>query len=139
MSVSDQDDKTARITSDAGKAFVDNRQHFKGTLRDFSILEICQIVIQGGKSGQLLVFRPDEEDLYAYIYFIKGHFVHAKCRFTEHDIRLGEEGLAYIFQMKEGTFDFIFDKLTSETTIQGDTMSLLMNACHKVDEARRTG
>jgi len=140
MSISDQDDKkVARTTTDEGKDFVDKRQHFKGSIRDFSILEICQIVIRGEKSGQLLIFRPNEEDLHAYIYFAKGRFVHAKYRFADHDVRRGDEVLAHIFQMKEGEFDFILDKSTSETSIRGDTMSILMNACHKADEASRVG
>jgi len=137
MNVSDQDDSRASRITSAGVHLRDERQHFQGKLGDFSVLELCHILIQGGKSGQLLLFLPEEEELHAYIYFSKGQFVHAKYRFAPDDIRQGDAVLGNILQMKEGTFDFIFDKPASAITIQGDSMSLLMDACHKADEANR--
>jgi len=112
----------------------DERQHLNGNLADFSVIDLCQILIQGQKTGQLLLFEEGEEELHAYIYFTKGQFVHAKFRASPDDIRAGEEVLSRILSLKKGKFDFIFNKEPSAITIHGDAMQLLMEACRQADE-----
>lgn len=112
----------------------DQRQHLQGNLADFSVIDLCQILIQGQKTGQLLLYAAGETELHAYIYFAKGQFVHAKFRASPDDIRAGEEVLSRILELKKGSFDFIFNKEPSTITIHGDAMQLLMEACRRADE-----
>lgn len=113
----------------------DQRQHLKGSLREFSVIDLCQILIQGQKSGQLLLFRDGDAELYAYIYFAKGQFVHGKLRGASGEVQSGDTVLSKILKLKNGHFDFIFNKEPSAITIHGDAMQLLMEACRQADEA----
>lgn len=112
----------------------DERQHFKGRLSEFSVIDLCQILIQGTKTGQLLLYRNNETEIVAYIYFYCGGMIHAKHRDGVDGTYEGADVLPLILKMKEGGFDFVFDKSCPKTTIKGDPMSLLMDACRRADE-----
>jgi PAS domain-containing protein len=113
----------------------DERHHMRGTLSEFSVIDLCQILIQGTKTGQLLIYRPNENEVGAYIYFYCGGIVHAKFRDPNGNVSEGEQSLPQSLKIREGNFDFIFNKASPKTTIQGDPMGLLMEACRKADEA----
>jgi hypothetical protein len=103
-----------------------------GMLSEFSVIDLCQILIQGTKTGQLLIYPPQSEELQAYLYFYCGSIVHAK----HSDGFEGESAIAPIVKIRQGTFEFIYNKTASITTIQGDPMGLLMDACRVNDERR---
>lgn len=108
-------------------------QHLKGNLAEFSIVDLCQILVQGTKTGQLVIYLPEApEKPAAYIYFYCGSIVHAKHQ----DGFVGVDALAPILSIRKGTFDFLFNRNSPENTISGDPMGLLMDACRKVDEKK---
>jgi PAS domain-containing protein len=108
----------------------DTRQHLKGSLAEFSVIDLCQILIQGGKTGQLLIYEDGSEELMAYIYFDRGQIVHAKHRAGLE----GVEALPLAVRTRHGRFDFIFNKSSSQHTVDGDPMGLLMDAVRLADE-----
>jgi PAS domain-containing protein len=129
----DQVENTKSETPDSTSTETkDEREHLKGKLDEFSVIDLCQILIQGTKTGQLLLYKPNEEELTAYIYFYCGAITHAKHR----DGFEGIDSLPQIMKIKKGRFDFIFNKSTPKTTIQGDPMGLLMDACRQMDETK---
>lgn len=104
-----------------------------GDLAEFSVIDLCQILIQGTKTGHLKIAADDLEDLYGSLYFYCGSIVHAET--TADNIR-GVDALAQIVSLRKGVFDFAFDVSSPETSIKGDAMGLLMEACQKVDERK---
>ncbi|MFZ5806200.1 MAG: DUF4388 domain-containing protein [Verrucomicrobiota bacterium] len=107
-------------------------QRLKGDLTEFSVIDLCQILIQGTKTGKLLIRRHTEDEPVACIYFYCGGIVHA-----EHlpSSMVGIDALAHVLKIREGSFDFVFHQSAPQTTISGDPMGILMDACRKADEA----
>lgn len=103
-------------------------RNLQGSLTEFSIIDLCQILIQGSKSGHLEV--TDESSATHSIFFFAGGIVHAE---TSDGIE-GPEALPVIVGLKSGTFDFHFEVDSPKQSITGDAMGHLMDACQKVDE-----
>gem|GEM_PF-765677 len=104
-----------------------------GDLAEFSVIDLCQILIQGTKTGHLKIAVSDLEDLYGSIYFYCGSIVHAET--APYSFK-GVDALTQIVSLRKGIFDFAFDISSPETSIKGDAMGLLMEACQKVDELK---
>lgn len=104
-----------------------------GDLAEFSVIDLCQILIQGTKTGHLKIAVDDLDNLYGSLYFYCGSIVHAET--TADNVR-GIDALTQIVSLRKGVFDFAFDVSSPETSIKGDAMGLLMEACQKVDERK---
>lgn len=114
-----------------GTAEEDLAQKMTGDLSEFSIVDLSQILIQGTKTGHLVIKDAHTKEVTGEIYFYCGAMVHAVFR----DGTVGEPALYYIMGFREGLFEFIFDASSPEQTIQGDGLSILMEACRQMDES----
>ncbi|MEM6821206.1 MAG: DUF4388 domain-containing protein [Verrucomicrobiota bacterium] len=100
-----------------------------GNLADFSMIDLCQIISQGGKTGCLVVENPDTGHV-GKIYFIDGQIIHAFTNEGHHAI----DALPVLLSLRDGHFAFHLGEQPEEATISGDTMGLLMEACQNIDE-----
>lgn len=99
-----------------------------GSLSNFSVIDLCQILSQGGKTGRLEIARVGSGQ--GAIYFNEGRICHAACEGNAG----GTDDLHTLLATREGRFEFILGDLPGYTTIEGDTMGLLMEACQHIDE-----
>lgn len=103
-----------------------------GDLSEFSVIDLCQILIQGTKTGCLRVFEAPGLPLQGELYFYCGSIIHSQTP----DGTRGTDSVEKIVGLRRGAFDFEFDASAPETTIKGDAMGILMDACRKVDESQ---
>lgn len=107
----------------------ENSNHLlNGDLSEFSIIDLCQILVQGTKTGHLIITDPDEKN--HHIYFDEGVIIHAETA----DRHTGVNGLKRIVNQRNGSFNFKFDENSPMKTIHGDSMGNLMQACQSIDE-----
>lgn len=104
-------------------------QNLAGNLSDFSMIDLCQILSQGHKTGCLVIENADTGHI-GKLYFISGQIVHG---FTNEGYQ-GVEALPALLGMHSGTFAFQLNEQPEEVTIEGDTIGLLMEACQNIDE-----
>jgi len=102
----------------------------RGKLTDFSVIDLAQILVQGTKTGQLMLLRQKEPRYVGSIYFYCGAIVHAEAL----NSLSGEDALPALLNMKDGSFEFLFNQNSPVTTIDGDAMGILMDACRRADE-----
>ncbi|MDD5261045.1 MAG: DUF4388 domain-containing protein [Methylacidiphilales bacterium] len=100
-----------------------------GRLAEFSVIDLSQILVQGTKTGQL-VLRNTSGHTAGSIYFYCGSIVHAEC----YDGSFGVDALPVLLAFREGEFEFVFNQGSPAHTISGDATAILMEACRKVDE-----
>jgi Asp-tRNA(Asn)/Glu-tRNA(Gln) amidotransferase C subunit len=113
----------------------DGNRHLRGDLAEFSMVDLCQILIQGTKTGRLLVSAAEGEAPLGEVFFYCGSIVHAE---TAEGIA-GADALGHVVSYRTGYFDFIFDENSPQVTIKGDSMGLLMEACRMLDESATKG
>ncbi len=102
----------------------------RGTLRDFSLADIIQLVAFGQKTGILRVVWPGGE---ASIHFVRGEVVHARS--PNH---MGEEAVYELFRVEDGQFEFHnSSEPPPQRTITVDATNLVMEAARVLDESRR--
>lgn len=82
----------------------------EGDLKDFSILDLINLVVMSKKKGAL-IFRPKAGDEWR-IYFDEG-----KVKHVIHDDKEGEKVLERLVTLKEGPFLFDTSKTTEQTSI----------------------
>lgn len=104
----------------------------RGKLSDFSVIDLAQILVQGTKTGQLMLLRSKEPRYMGSIYFYCGSIVHAE---TMSQLS-GEEAMPSLLSMKQGSFEFLFNQNSPVVTINGDAMGILMDACRRADELK---
>ncbi|NJK92067.1 MAG: DUF4388 domain-containing protein [Blastochloris sp.] len=102
----------------------------RGKLTDFSVIDLAQILVQGTKTGQLMLLRRTEPRYVGSIYFYCGSIVHAEAL----NSMAGEDALPALLSLKEGSFEFLFNQNSPTVTIHGDAMGILMDACRRADE-----
>lgn len=111
----------------AGESFLE----LKGSLRNFSLPDIVQLLGTTRRTGVLIVTAgPDKGS----IYFDEGNIVHAAYRNDR-----GQEAIAKVFLEGEGSFQFLADVEAPEKTVALDWMNVLMEAARVTDEAQRDG
>ncbi|MGF1678605.1 MAG: DUF4388 domain-containing protein [Candidatus Methylacidiphilales bacterium] len=103
-----------------------------GSLADFSMIDLCQILAQGSKTGCLNVQNPQTGQI-GKLFFYGGQIVHA---FTNEGFE-GVEALPSLLGMREGDFAFQLGEQPETMSIEGDTIGLLMEACQNIDEKNR--
>ncbi len=100
-----------------------------GSLLDFTLVDVAQLVIFSRKTGTLVLRRGHEE---SYLHFDHGQLVHAR----KGDLS-GDEAAYSIFESTTGHFEFLTGETTSEKTISLDSTHFLMEAARRHDEAQR--
>ncbi len=99
-----------------------------GSLSNFSVIDLCQILSQGGKTGRLEISCEGQGD--GAIYFEDGSICHAAWAENSG----GVDDLNSLLATRDGRFEFIVGEQPGYYTIEGDTMGLLMEACQYIDE-----
>jgi PAS domain-containing protein/Asp-tRNA(Asn)/Glu-tRNA(Gln) amidotransferase C subunit len=108
-----------------------DRPPLRGNLSDFSLIDLCQILVQGTKTGHLrLQFGSGSG---GDVYFYCGAIVHA-C--TDKGDQ-GMDALPVLMRESQGSFEFNFDVGSPAQSIEGDAMGILMDACRLADESAR--
>lgn len=100
---------------------------FEGSLNDFSMAEIIQLLNLNQRSGTLHV----EAELRGEIVFKNGNMIFAKFGELE-----GEEAIYKAVPQKEGTFHFKPGEVKPTRNIEGATMNVLLEACRQADESK---
>jgi hypothetical protein len=103
----------------------------KGSLRNFWLPDIMQLIGSARRTGLLLITIGGNR---ASLFFEEGNIVHADYR----DLA-GQAVLNHIFQEQEGSFQFLADALTEEKNYHADWMSAIMEAARVNDEAGQGG
>jgi hypothetical protein len=99
-----------------------------GTLSDFSIVDIVQVLSMTQKSGTLVLGQKGKE---AGLALEKGEVRHAWVDNLE-----GEDAFYRLLEWDEATFSFESGRRPAKTTIQTPTMTLLMEGARRKDETK---
>ncbi len=102
----------------------------EGTLDDFELTDILQIIQMGNKDGTLIIEHPSGEK--AYIFVEKSIVVHAEC-----GGETGDLAIAKIFGWNKGKFRFEVGQKTEKKTINMPIPTLIMEVARKIDEWNR--
>ena len=103
--------------------------YFSGKLELFSAVDLLQLLVQGGKTGRLVLMAPAKEDKPYHIFLSGGAIVHA--------IGEGKEGTSALWRalaLREGDFNFVYGDSYPVQTIDERPMNLLLEACRRQDE-----
>ncbi|MBX2823553.1 MAG: DUF4388 domain-containing protein, partial [Gammaproteobacteria bacterium] len=103
--------------------------NLSGSLADFSMIDLCQILSQGNKTGCLNIENGETGQI-GKMFFNQGQIIHG---YTNEGYE-GVESLPALLGMRSGDFIFQLDEQPEQVTIEGDTMGLLMEACQNLDE-----
>jgi hypothetical protein len=98
-----------------------------GTLGEFSLADIIQLINMGGKSGRLALMNGSFGE--GSLYFEGGFVVHASCDSLE-----GEAAAQSLISLDGGTFEFTPGETPSKKTVMLAGYELLMRVAQKVDE-----
>ncbi len=112
-----------------GSGSGEEKHNLSGSLADFSMIDLCQILSQGNKTGCLNIENAATGQI-GKMYFHAGQIIHG---FTNEGYE-GVESLPALLGMKQGDFNFQLNEQPEHMTIEGDTMGLLMEACQNLDE-----
>ena len=99
-----------------------------GTLSDFPIVDIVQVLSMTQKTGTLVLGQKGKE---AGLAMDKGEVRHAWVDNLE-----GEDAFFRLLDWTEATFSFESGRRPSKTTIQTPTMTLLMEGARRKDETK---
>lgn len=108
------------------------RPPLRGNLSDFSVIDLCQILVQGTKTGHLRL-EPLGNHTAGDIFFYCGSIIHAMTDAGH----TGQEAIPELMRAQNGAFEFNFDVASPVSTIEGDAMGILMDACRVADESAR--
>jgi hypothetical protein len=98
-----------------------------GTLGEFSLADIIQLINMGGKSGRLALRNGSSSK--GSLYFEGGFVVHASLGSLE-----GEGAAQSLIAIDEGTFEFTPGEIPGKKTIMLAGYELLMRVAQQVDE-----
>jgi hypothetical protein len=99
----------------------------KGSLKNFPLPDIIQLIGMGRRSGVLAV-TSDEDDK-ASIYFDGGEMIHAEYGALE-----GAQVIYQLFKKQDGSFQFASGESSPKRSIHADWMSIIMEAARRYDE-----
>ncbi|MDW7709112.1 MAG: DUF4388 domain-containing protein [Deferrisomatales bacterium] len=103
----------------------------RGSLEDFSLPDIIQLVGSGRKTGVLRLQSPQGS---AALFFEGGKVVHVEALGAQ-----GEEAVSLLFDLPGGSFRFQTDVPPSLRTIALDPAKLVLEAARLADEGRSSG
>ncbi len=98
----------------------------QGSLKDFEITDILQLINMNKKDGCLEISSKDKT---GRIFFEGGSVTHAEI-----DDRFGESAIQQILIINEGTFKFIPDLKTTRNSISLPIQHLMLEAARNIDE-----
>jgi hypothetical protein len=98
-----------------------------GTLGEFSLADIIQLINMGGKSGRLALRSGSSDE--GSLYFEFGFVVHANRGSLE-----GEAAAQSLIALDGGTFEFTPGEAPSKKTVMLAGYELLMRVAQKADE-----
>ena len=98
-----------------------------GTIGEFSLADIIQLISMGGKSGRLVLCDGSSGE--GSLYFEFGYVVHA----SQGDLE-GEAAAQSIIALDGGTFEFTTGETPSKKTVMLAGYELLMRVAKKIDE-----
>ncbi len=98
-----------------------------GTLGEFSLADIIQLINMGGKSGRLALRNGPSDE--GSLYFEGGFVVHASRGSLE-----GETAAQSLIALDGGTFEFTPGEAPSKKTVMLAGYELLMRVAQKADE-----
>ncbi|MEO0280798.1 MAG: DUF4388 domain-containing protein [candidate division WOR-3 bacterium] len=98
----------------------------QGSLKDFEITDILQLINMNKKDGCLEITTKDSV---GRIYFEGGSVTHAEI-----DDRFGESAIHQILVINDGSFKFIPDVKTPRNTISLPIHHLMLEAARSIDE-----
>ena len=97
-----------------------------GTLQDFSLTDIFQLISMGRKTGALHVDNNAQKGI---IFFDRGEATHSQL-----DDLDGDKAVFSIFRWGEGNFAFKADEKAEIRTIKLSVQNLIMEATRQIDE-----
>lgn len=119
-----EDLPTARITAPGDALPPDD---FGGSVEAMPLVEICQMIGFGNRSGSLQVVPPEGDA--GRLYFREGRLVHAEC-----GAETSNEAVFRILLAKCGTFRFNAGDVDVRPSITMPTSVLLLEAMRRIDE-----
>lgn len=99
----------------------------KGTIGEFSLADVIQLISLGGKSGRLALHNGSSDG--GSLYFELGYVVHAHTNGLD-----GESAARSLVAMDEGTFEFDPGKAPGERSVMLTGHELLMRTAQSADE-----
>ena len=106
--------------------FMDWSASFAGSLSDFRVLDIIQLLDLSQKSGLLRISAESGDGL---VYFREGEMLHA-----EFAGQVDEEAVFRMVELDEGSFSFAQRHVERAKTIGASNTSILMEGCRRMDE-----
>ncbi len=103
---------------------------FAGTLADFRVLEIAQLLDLSQKSG---VLRIVSDSAQGEVYLSGGEMRSAEFHDSDGD-HTGEEAIFKLIELKEGSFSFSQKHIERERNVTSNNTSILMEGCRRIDE-----
>jgi hypothetical protein len=104
----------------------------KGSLRNFPLPDIIQLIGMGRRTGVLAVTMQSGDK--ASIFFDSGQMTHAEYGSVE-----GAQVIYKLFRNQDGSFQFASGVESSKRSIQADWMTIVMEAARRFDEEEYTG
>jgi hypothetical protein len=102
----------------------------QGCLDIFSVIDLIQLLVQGGKTGRLSFSGSSDIENTLYTVFIDhGTIVHAEGLDCS-----GKDALFEALRITSGNFVFYYNSLSDKITIQENPIFLLMEFCRLQDE-----
>jgi hypothetical protein len=98
----------------------------RGTLLDLGVVEVVQLPVSAGRTGELVIATIDHD---ARLYYVDGRLVHLVM-----DNLRGRSVLDEIVAWSDGEFEFRADVLTDEASFDGDVAQELRSAMRALQE-----
>ena len=98
----------------------------QGSLQDFEITDILQLIHMNKKEGCLEITTEDDK---GYIFVQNGIVMHSYTNDRE-----GENAIQRILMWTDGDFEFIPDKKSDKKSIEVPIQHLMLEAARKIDE-----
>ena len=116
--------------------YLDWSASFSGSLSDFGVVDLVQVLDVSQKSGVLLLRFPDA---YGQIKMADGEIMSAEFVSDSGETVRDEEAVYRMVGLKEGTFRFEQSAVEHNKSVKANNASILMEACRLQDEAGRDG
>jgi hypothetical protein len=104
----------------------------RGSLKNFPLPDIIQLIGMGRRTGVLMVHLDRDEQ--ASIYFESGEMTHA-----QYGNMTGADVIYQLFRKQQGNFQFASGTAAPSRSITADWMSIVMEAARRFDEENREG